>query len=117
MREWPRYVPEYLTTQLVGYSSTCVRRYSDHYIAAYPTTRTSPIVLAKMIITVASFKGGVGKTVTAVHLAAYLRSLGEPTVLVDGDPNRSATGWAQRGAGRLPFKVIDERQAVRFARD
>jgi len=74
-------------------------------------------VLAKMIITVASFKGGVGKTVTAVHLAAYLRSLGEPTVLVDGDPNRSATGWAQRGAGRLPFKVIDERQAVRFARD
>ena len=67
-----------------------------------------------MIVTVASYKGGVGKTVTAVHLAAYLRELA-PTVLVDGDPNRSATGWAKRG--ELPFPVVDERQAVRYARD
>jgi chromosome partitioning protein len=67
-----------------------------------------------MIVTVASFKGGVGKTVTAVHLAAYLRQSGS-TVLVDGDPNRSATGWA--GRGKLPFKVVDERQAVRYARE
>jgi chromosome partitioning protein len=67
-----------------------------------------------MIVTVASFKGGVGKTSTAVHLAAYLNALA-PTVLVDGDPNRSATSWGDRG--RLPFKVVDERQAVRFARD
>lgn len=67
-----------------------------------------------MIITVASFKGGVGKTTSAVHLAAYLQSKA-PTLLIDGDPNRSATGWASRGA--LPFKVIDERQAARYARD
>lgn len=67
-----------------------------------------------MIVTVASFKGGVGKTVTAVHLAAYLRQSGS-TVLVDGDPNRSATGWARRG--NLPFQVVDERQAVRYARE
>jgi chromosome partitioning protein len=67
-----------------------------------------------MIITVASFKGGVGKTTTAVHLATYLHSLGE-TLLIDGDPNRSASGWAKRGD--LPFKVIDERQAAKFAKN
>lgn len=67
-----------------------------------------------MIVTVASFKGGVGKTTTAVHLAAYLQNM-KPTLLIDGDPNRSATGWSKRGG--LPFKVIDERQAARFAKD
>jgi chromosome partitioning protein len=67
-----------------------------------------------MITTVASFKGGVGKSTTAVHLAAYLNARG-PTLLIDGDPNRSVTGWARRGA--LPFQVIDERQAARYARD
>src|SRR5262252_9831793 len=66
-----------------------------------------------MIVTVASFKGGQAKTTTAVHLAAFFQE-DKPTLLIDGDPNRSATGWAKRKG--LPFRVIDERQAARFAR-
>jgi chromosome partitioning protein len=67
-----------------------------------------------MIVTVASFKGGVGKTTTAVHLACYLQRKA-PTLLIDGDENRSATGWNERGA--LPFRVVDELQGVRYARE
>jgi chromosome partitioning protein len=66
-----------------------------------------------MIITVASFKGGVGKTTTAVHLAAYFRQL-DKTVLIDGDPNRSSTAWAARGS--LPFDVADEAMTAKVAR-
>jgi chromosome partitioning protein len=68
-----------------------------------------------MIIAVASTKGGVGKTTTAVHLAAYLQTLA-PTLLLDGDDTRNATAWSQRGKG-FPFKVADEVQAARLARD
>ena len=67
-----------------------------------------------MIITITSFKGGISKTTTAVHLAAYLQKR-SPTLLIDGDPNRSATGWSRRG--QLPFKVVDERLAAKYARE
>ncbi len=66
-----------------------------------------------MIITVASFKGGVGKTTTAVHLAGYLAKKGS-TLLVDGDPNRSCMDWAQT-ADALPFQTIDVMQLAMFA--
>jgi chromosome partitioning protein len=65
-----------------------------------------------MIITVASYKGGCGKTMSAIHLAAYFQTKGS-TLLIDGDLNRSATEWAE--FGKLSFKVVDERQAAKFA--
>jgi chromosome partitioning protein len=68
-----------------------------------------------MIITVASYKGGVGKTTSAVHLAAYLQTQA-PTLLLDGDDTGNATAWSKRGAG-FPFRVADVVQAARLARD
>lgn len=62
-----------------------------------------------MIITIASFKGGVGKTTTALHLAQYLgkRRGKRNVVLLDGDPNRSALSWYERGQQRAAFSVMD----------
>jgi len=67
-----------------------------------------------MIITVAAFKGGVGKSTTALHLATYLQAFAD-TLLVDGDLNRSALLWASQG--NLPIKVVDEKLGVRFAKE
>lgn len=59
-----------------------------------------------MIITVCSLKGGVAKTTSALHLAGALQERG-PTLLVDGDLNRSALAWRRRGPG-FDFVLIDE---------
>jgi chromosome partitioning protein len=56
-----------------------------------------------MVISVTSFKGGVGKSTTAIHLAAKYAELGS-TVLVDCDPNQTASEWAQRG--KPTFDVV-----------
>ena len=65
-----------------------------------------------MIVSVASHKGGVGKTTTAIHLAAYLQTLA-PTLLLDADKTRNAIGWAGAGEG-LPFKVGPYSQAAKL---
>ena len=66
------------------------------------------------IITVTGYKGGIGKSTTAIHLATFFSERGK-TVLVDGDPNHTAIKWAARGNGEgLPFTVADQRQAMRL---
>ncbi len=62
------------------------------------------------IVTVTGYKGGVSKSTTSIHIATYFSDRGK-TLIVDGDPNRTALSWSQRG--KLPFEVADERQAMR----
>lgn len=64
-----------------------------------------------VIITIAGYKGGIGKTTTAIHLAAVLSKLAS-TVLVDADENRSAMSWAREG--KLPYEVATEATAQKL---
>lgn len=65
------------------------------------------------IITVTGYKGGVGKSTTAFHIAAYFSDKGK-TLLVDGDQNRTAIKWAGRAPSPLSFTVSDERQSMKL---
>lgn len=54
-------------------------------------------------IAVVGRKGGVGKTSSAIHLAAHLGYSGRRTLLIDGDDRGYATTWAK--GGTMPFEV------------
>lgn len=59
-----------------------------------------------MIITLASLKGGSGKTSLAVHLAYVIALSKRKVLLVDADPQASAQSWAAAREDKPPFTVV-----------
>jgi len=51
------------------------------------------------VIAVLNQKGGAGKTTISTNLASFLHSQGESTLLVDLDPQASASDWADAREG------------------
>ena len=70
------------------------------------------------VIAIVNQKGGVGKTCLATNLATAL-SEREPALLLDCDPQRSASGWAaldSRRHGNLTVEGVEEGSLVRRVR-
>lgn len=98
-----------MATSQWGLMATIFDKIEDLLIKPQP----SDIGESDMIIAITAWKGGVGKTTTAIHLGAYFQSQA-PTLIVDADRNRSALIWAKED--KLPCYVASQAGATSLIR-
>jgi len=93
-----------------GYTQAQIAKLREHF----KTTKQLAPEDEPLILSIQNFKGGVGKTSIAVHLAMFLALQGHKTLLIDLDSQGSTT----HSLGKIPdFDVSEEETLYYFFRD
>jgi chromosome partitioning protein len=104
----PTLLPTYLQSLLYTDSVSCAKMRPVEGGAITRLGRTRRRGGGLRIVTVANGKGGVGKTTTTVNLAGILGKKMR-VLVVDSDPQESATWWMERSEGAEPkVEVVQE---------
>lgn len=67
------------------------------------------------VISISQQKGGVGKSSVGMNLTACL-ARGHRVILIDVDPQETATQWAENASTELPFEVFTDLDPANLAR-